>query len=275
MQTKTTWITPDEARQILKRSEGALFHTTRGTAYRNRSVVQSVVDKYAKDMTDGNWRLTHQGIAIDSLGRIVDGQHRLHAIVAANVAAPMQVTTDADTDNFWNIDSGRPRAAYAFLDGQLGKARVTLANALIRLDQLGGLADHTIARSGWAPHIPLSYLEEHPDVSEYVIKYGKEANKAVRRGGFTGVSAGGLLLGGYCVGDDYMQDAFWNDVNAMSSGAGLPDGNPVRALWRVQRGDANFTALSYLRALYAAVKWRDGKKLDIIRDCNCKTVRVY
>ena len=275
MQTEIRQITPAEARSILDRSEDAAFKTTRGTTYRNRNIVPAIVAKYAKDMAAGNWHLTHQGIALDVYGRVVDGQHRLHAIIAADVTVPMQVTLNADPDHFWNIDSGRPRTAYSFLEGPLAKQRVTLANALIRLDELGGLADHTIARSGWAPHVPLQYLEDNPEITEYVIAYGKAANRAVLRGGFKGVSAGALLFGGHIVGERCKQEAFWEAVNNMTSGAGLLEGHPVRALWRVQRTDANFTALSYLRALYAATKWRDGQKLTVIRDSNCKTVRVY
>lgn len=50
----------------------------------NRAIRPSVVKKYAQDLILGYWRLTHQCVAFDSQGRLIDGQHRLSAIVLAN-----------------------------------------------------------------------------------------------------------------------------------------------------------------------------------------------
>ena len=41
----------------------------------NRPVLRRVVARYAREMAAGNWLLTHQGIAFDSQGKLVDGQH--------------------------------------------------------------------------------------------------------------------------------------------------------------------------------------------------------
>ena len=38
----------------------------------------------ARDMKAGHWRLTHQGIAFDPAGVLIDGQHRLWAIVESD-----------------------------------------------------------------------------------------------------------------------------------------------------------------------------------------------
>jgi hypothetical protein len=46
----------------------------------NRNLRSRVVDAYARDMTSGHWETTHQGIAISSCGKVIDGQHRLHAL---------------------------------------------------------------------------------------------------------------------------------------------------------------------------------------------------
>ena len=51
----------------------------------NRKVRQGKIDQFAHDMLAGNWVLSHQGLAFDIDGRIVSGQHRLHAVVAANM----------------------------------------------------------------------------------------------------------------------------------------------------------------------------------------------
>lgn len=58
----------------------------------NRPVVQDVVDAYARDMTRGVWVQTHQGVAFNDQDHLIDGQHRLLAIVKSGVTVRMMVT---------------------------------------------------------------------------------------------------------------------------------------------------------------------------------------
>lgn len=52
----------------------------------NRPVKPTVVARYMNEIKNGTWALTHQGIAFDEDGFLLDGQHRLMAIIKANVA---------------------------------------------------------------------------------------------------------------------------------------------------------------------------------------------
>ena len=70
----------------------------------NRKLRKDLVSEYAKDMECGRWILTHQGIAFDREGRLIDGQHRLAAVVKSGAVVQMAVT--------WNI----PKDAFLFLD---------------------------------------------------------------------------------------------------------------------------------------------------------------
>lgn len=74
-----TQITPYMASQMLEKNEG------------NRKLNQTVVRIYAADMKAKKWRLTHQAIAIDEDGKIIDGQHRLYAIIASDELVTMYV----------------------------------------------------------------------------------------------------------------------------------------------------------------------------------------
>ena len=47
----------------------------------HRKVKQKKIDAYVKDLTEGVWRLNGKTITFDSNGRLLGGQHRLHAIV--------------------------------------------------------------------------------------------------------------------------------------------------------------------------------------------------
>lgn len=92
-------MTPDLARQLLTQNK------------RNRPLSTPHVVALAKKMKAGEWVLTHQGIAIDSDGVLQDGQHRLSAVIMANVTVPMMMMTGMPPENFDAIDvDGRPRS---------------------------------------------------------------------------------------------------------------------------------------------------------------------
>ena len=60
--------------------------------FRNRPVAEDVVTAYARDMINGVWQPTHQGIAFNDRDELIDGQHRLMAVVKADRTIRMMVT---------------------------------------------------------------------------------------------------------------------------------------------------------------------------------------
>lgn len=85
MKTTVKSITPKMAQELLDK------HLV---PENQRNLIPSVVGSYARAMRAGQWLLTHQGIAIDNLGELIDGQHRLRAIVESGATVSMMVTTD-------------------------------------------------------------------------------------------------------------------------------------------------------------------------------------
>jgi len=77
----------------------------------NRKLAQTVVDKYAKDMTAGRWRYTHQAIIFDTTGKMLDGQHRSWACVQSGVSFDTDVVFGADPEVQDFIDDGFVRTA--------------------------------------------------------------------------------------------------------------------------------------------------------------------
>lgn len=63
-----------------------------GNNFRNRPISEDVVAAYARDILNGVWIPTHQGIAFNDRDELIDGQHRLHAIVRAGKTVRMMVT---------------------------------------------------------------------------------------------------------------------------------------------------------------------------------------
>jgi hypothetical protein len=58
----------------------------------NRPMSEDTVRSYARDMVNGVWVPTHQGVAFNDLDHLIDGQHRLSAIVMCGLTIRMMVT---------------------------------------------------------------------------------------------------------------------------------------------------------------------------------------
>jgi hypothetical protein len=94
-------ITPSIAHKLLDETEAQGFT--------NRSVRKNKIVMFAHDMEDGLWQITHQPVAITDSGAVLDGQHRLMAVVAAGVDVQMLVMRGADPETFKVLDTGAVR----------------------------------------------------------------------------------------------------------------------------------------------------------------------
>jgi hypothetical protein len=83
--TETVLVTPELAAQMLERR------------YPNQRLLSAKrVASHARAMLAGRWRLTHQGVAFNGEGFLVDGQHRLSAVVQSGCSVYMMVTHGVD-----------------------------------------------------------------------------------------------------------------------------------------------------------------------------------
>lgn len=98
---KAETITPQQASDLLERSS---------ITFKNRNVTPSFVKRYIQDMKSGNWHAdTGETLKIDIKGRVIDGQHRLQAIVQADIDQRMWVCRGIETEMFQYIDQGKTR----------------------------------------------------------------------------------------------------------------------------------------------------------------------
>jgi len=100
MQTQLVVMTPQWAAQILKTAN-----------HDNRPIRRAAVKRLAESIKDGMWQITHQGIAIDTNGKLQDGQHRLSAIVEANQPVEILLTTGTYPASYGVLDCGVGRTA--------------------------------------------------------------------------------------------------------------------------------------------------------------------
>lgn len=106
------------------------------TAIDNRDIRQAKVSAFASAMKAGLWHLTHQGIAFDRDGRLVDGNHRLWAIVESKLVIKMLVARGVEKDSVSAIDTGTART-YADYGHYNGGSTDPLTGSLAKILALG------------------------------------------------------------------------------------------------------------------------------------------
>lgn len=158
MRSKVQKISPTRAAEMLSANTS------------NRPLSQTTVRSFAQAMGRGEWLVTHQGIAFDTAGVLVDGQHRLAAVIEAEVPVEMTVFTDVEPGTFDVVDTGKKRNAADVLAIE-GEKSTTLLAAMVRTvwqyrnrpdwSWSGGAASVT-------NHQIVQALEANPGLRDYV-----------------------------------------------------------------------------------------------------------
>lgn len=113
----------------------------------NRPLNQAHVERLAGDMKAGRWKLTHQGLAFDTQRVLLDGQHRLWAVIEANVSVRFRVFFNEPTESRGALDTGIRRSNLDIfsLTGQFGD--VTNRHLATMRAMLAGRSAHSVCRS--------------------------------------------------------------------------------------------------------------------------------
>ena len=100
----TCSVTPEKALEYLEKANAA--------GVRNRSVSDARVKMFEDIIRKGEWRTTHQGIAFDKDGNLIDGQHRLWGCVDSEKPIQVVVTRGVAATDMTLIDRGRSRSQF-------------------------------------------------------------------------------------------------------------------------------------------------------------------
>lgn len=92
-------VDPDTARTYLDENDA------------NRALRARVVNAYARDMGHGAWAVTGETIKFSKTGELLDGQHRLSAIIESGTSQWMLVVRGLEPATKGIIDTGAPRSA--------------------------------------------------------------------------------------------------------------------------------------------------------------------
>lgn len=80
---------------------------TRNTC--NRKVKPTVVERYQREMEQGNWLMSDQAISFDTNGQLINGQHRCEAVVRSGRTIKSIVIYDMPEESASVIDSVCPK----------------------------------------------------------------------------------------------------------------------------------------------------------------------
>lgn len=98
MKIEKVFVTPDFAASLLKKNT------------KNRPLSPSIIARYTNEIKEGRWKEeTGELIKVSKDGCILDGQHRLTAIVRSGVGLFFHIATDVNDDVFDVLDTGKKR----------------------------------------------------------------------------------------------------------------------------------------------------------------------
>lgn len=125
---KVETITPEIAKTML------------GENVNNRRISRDNVNLFAREIRNGEWRFNGEAIKFGKDGRLLDGQHRLLAVIAADKPLTTLVIRGLEDETQQTMDSGKTRTLgdVLTLRGEKNSTQLaSLARAVYLADQLG------------------------------------------------------------------------------------------------------------------------------------------
>ncbi|MDG4796195.1 hypothetical protein [Micromonospora sp. WMMD1082] len=235
-----------------------------GKNLHNRNVRPRVVELYARDMAAGAWELNGEAIKFAVDGTLLDGQHRLHAIVKAASTVPALVIRGLPRETQTTMDTGAKRTsgdALALLGENHAKTLASVARRVTmwdRYDRKDYATQGSIATNAEL----ITTIERYPDMrasAEFADQYRKTISLAAAPLGFCHWALCGISV-------DHA-DVFFH---GLATGADLGRRNPVLVLRERLKEELLSSSRTPERGLVAMVfkSWNDsrvGKERGLIR----------
>lgn len=227
------------AEELLKLNEYFRDNRVGTGTHTNRPISQRTINKYAAQMLRREFPLTHQGIAFNIEGELVDGQQRLMALIKAattgvtwagvtypadlSVTFRTKITWDLPVDVMRYVDIGRNRSRTDLLALEGEVNRYLLATALNLIWLFYHVKPEDWFNANMAPDEMFSVLAEHPDIRKAVAS-------AQQAGAYKVVSASSISAFIYVAGRVYRDAPIRDFLHGLGTGENLPPGDPRIAL---------------------------------------------
>jgi len=186
----------------------------------NRPMNRNRVWALAAAMRSGEWQMNGETVIISETGKLLDGQHRLKAVISYGRAVPMLVATGASDNAFVTIDTGKTRSAGDILH-MSGVKDGGISAAVAKL--LWQMMSRVPLQTPAPPAYLLKVLERFPSAEKWIKRTGPSVNTVTSRSSLV------LAL-------IYLEDIAQKPMAAerffkgVTEGANLEEGSPILAL---------------------------------------------
>lgn len=256
MKQRIEVITPERAERYVQAVDPAF----------QRRIMPAVVEKYAAEMRCGKWATSHQGIAFDTMGRLIDGMHRMYAVIESGASIEIPVTRNVPVESSGVrvldvLDKGKMRSVAQELQMRYNVTNATTVTALCRTILL------ILSPGKTFPNTTVSVLEVMEEYKSE-IKFCIENTLPIAR------LKMGAVLGSFVFAMGYEPKA--KEMQAMymatMTGENIRRGDPAYALRQfmlLRKGVGSNGSLSHLRIVCATTlasmhKIQDNK-LEVIK----------
>lgn len=189
----------------------------------NRPVKAGRVDGYVRDMKAGNWHFDGEPIRVADDGQLLDGQHRLAAIVRSGIAQPAILVEGLAREAQTVMDTGARRSLADALKLNGHGSAINLG-AAVRINYAWDRGSRYFDQiHGTVPEF-MAYFDKHPEIAE--------ANRhGMRIGSATQITASVAALGWRVLSEIDQSDADFFFERAASD-VGHEDDSPILAMRR-------------------------------------------
>lgn len=206
VETTIERITPERAEQMLKHNHG------------NRKPSRERVKMFIRLMETGLFKMNGETIKFARSGRLIDGQHRLLAIVATGLTVTIMVVTGLDDDVYPTLDRPRVRSAADVLEARGDVSGRTLAAAVAIVS---AYENKVISANGW-PRLEteeiLRALDARPEIRRSMEVVGCHRNEVYARA---------PMVAAHYIFSRENAEAADEFIAALRTGVGLAEGEPV------------------------------------------------
>jgi hypothetical protein len=245
-------IGPDLAAEFLSRQHG-----------NQRGLKRKTLQRISQDLVAGRWKLNGEAIIFDSSGSLVDGQHRLKAVVITKTPITSIVVYGVNPSTYTSIDAGSPRSPYDALKSEgIPNAQSVSSAALLLLQYEQGktMSSHT-------PTISKMEVQEIVSKNPGLVEWSRITHGRISmicRSRVVPVFCGHIMS---LVNDNDAKKFF----RMLESGENLASGDPILAFRNLMSGQSmsGHSRTTLIRTAHALIKswnmWRQGKSCKVLR----------
>jgi hypothetical protein len=247
--SEITSMTPGLASVILSRNEG------------NRNIKETKAQHFASDMIAGRWSFNGEAVIIADNGSLNDGQHRLQAVIEANVTVPMMLVFGVTRESRMTVDQGSARGAgdYLSMDGMpYAKNAATAARFIIAFERSEG------RNLGTRQKITNAEIVARVRADEDIVKAAQYAHKHLKS--YHKLVSHTVMASCFYILSDVHPAAALAFMDQVCLGENIKRGDPAYAVRAAFQSDRRYERADAMEVIFHGWnKYRQHQPLKLIR----------